>query len=259
MTALSLNDVGFSYGTHQILSGISCSFKPGRFYSILGPNGSGKTTLLDLISGFHAAESGSVMIDKNKLNHYSKAELARIIALVSQDYTINFPFPVKEVVMMGRHPYIPRFSNPSPEDYDIVDYTMETCGIYPLKDKKITELSGGEKQRCVFARALCQDTPILLLDEAFSNLDIRHTLQLLKIVKTSVEKKGKLVISVFHDLNIASAWSDSVLMLKRGRIKGFGRTLDIFTRETIRDVFNINAVIEYNEHVGSNQIYYPAQ
>ncbi|MCF6247175.1 MAG: ABC transporter ATP-binding protein [Desulfobacula sp.] len=258
MTSIILENISFSYGAKPTIKQISCQFGSGNFYSILGPNGSGKTTLLDLISGFLKPDIGQIKIDGTDILTLSKNQLAKKIALVSQDYAINFPYLVKDVVLMGRHPFIPRFSQPSHKDYDITESVMENCGIAHLKDKKINELSGGEKQRCVFARALCQDTPILLLDEAFSNMDIRHTLQMLNIVKRAVKEKNRVVISVFHDLNIASAWSDAVLMLKNGKIKTFGETLDVFTHETIQDVFNVESIVEFNAHVNAKQIYYPS-
>ncbi|WP_299977869.1 ABC transporter ATP-binding protein [Desulfobacula sp.] len=258
MMKINLHNISFAYDHDIIIKNTSCSFVSGNFYSILGPNGSGKTTLLDLISGFLRPGAGDIDIDEAPILSLSKKEISKKISLVSQDYTINFPFSVKEVVMMGRHPYIPRFSHPSTHDLNRVDATMEICGISHLHDRKINELSGGEKQRCVFARALCQDTPILLLDEAFSNMDISHTLQMLQLVKKSVKEKNKVVISVFHDLNLASSWSDALLMLKEGEIQAFGNTQDVLSQQTIKNVFNVESIVEFNKHVKAKQVYYPS-
>ncbi|SDU49226.1 ABC transporter ATP-binding protein [Desulfobacula phenolica] len=255
---LTLNDLCFAYDRDRIIKNISCSFVSGSFYSILGPNGSGKTTLLDLISGFLKPDTGHIDIDQAPVLSLSKKEISKKIALVSQDHTINFPFSVKDVVMMGRHPYIPRFSHPSYNDVKQVEEMMQVCGIHHLHDRKINELSGGERQRCVFARALCQDTPILLLDEAFSNMDINHTLHMLQLVKQSVKEKNKIVISVFHDLNLASTWSDSLLMLKNGKISAFGNSQDVLTQETIKEVFDVASIVEFNIHVQAKQVYYPS-
>jgi iron complex transport system ATP-binding protein len=258
MNQIIIDKAFFRYGAARTLSNICCTFSPGKFYSILGPNGSGKTTLLDLICGFLTPTRGEIRIDHTPVATLSKKELSRKIALVSQDYAINFPFRVKEIVMMGRHPYIPRFSQPSDNDRKIAAAVMKQCGITHLENRKVTELSGGEKQRCIFARALCQDTPILILDEAFSNMDICHTLQMLHLVKQAVKQQNRIVISVFHDLNLASAWSDDVLMLKNGRTLGFGPSSEMFTRETIQEVFNIESTVEYNPHARAKQIYFPA-
>jgi len=255
---LNLHNISFSYDHDMTINHINCSFISGNFYSILGPNGSGKTTLLDLMSGFLKPDTGHIDMNQTPILSLTKKELAKKIALVSQDYIINFSFSVKDVVMMGRHPYIPRFSHPSASDREKVTEMMKITGILHLQDRKINELSGGERQRCVFARALCQDTQILLLDEAFSNMDINHTLQMLRLVKRSVKEKEKLVISVFHDLNLASSWSDALLMLKNGEIKTFGNSQDVLTQQAIKDVFNVTSIVEFNEHVKSKQVYYPS-
>lgn len=254
---ITLNHISFAYEDRSVIKDLSCSFLPGNFYSIIGPNGSGKTTMIDLISGFLTPGTGRICIGKKTIQSLSKKEISQRIALVSQDYAINFPFSVKEVVMMGRHPYVPRFSHPSSQDVERVERVMEICGIRHFQDRRITELSGGEKQRCIFARALCQDTPILLLDEAFSNMDICHTLQMLRLVKQSVKEEGKLVISVFHDLNLASTWSDALVMIKNGEIKAFGETQTILTKESIQDVFDIAVVVKFNDYVQARQVYYP--
>ncbi len=254
---LTVNNIDFAYERTSILKDINCSFVSGKFYSIIGPNGSGKTTLLDLVSGFLQPQSGSIDLDSENISSFRKAELAKQISLVSQDYGINFPFSVKEVVMMGRHPHIPRFSQPTKEDNEIVKNILSICEIEHLRKRKITELSGGERQRSVFARALVQDTPILLLDEAFSNMDINHTLQMLNLVKRSVIEKNKIVISVFHDLNLASSWSDELIMLKKGRIRAVGETQEVLTIKKIKEVFNVNSYVEFNQKIQAKQVCYP--
>ncbi len=255
---ITLENIRFSYGAQTILKDLSCTFKETGFHSILGPNGSGKTTLLDIVSGFLRPDQGGVFLDDTPITRIPKKQLARNISLVSQNFSVNFPYTVQEIILMGRHPYIDRFSHPTKEDYQIADTIMRRTGVDHLKNRKITELSGGEKQRCVFARALCQDTPILLLDEAFSNMDISHTLHLLAILKQEVHQKGKTIIAVLHDLNLASEWSDSMLFLKKGSILAQGNTTDVFTQETIQAVFNVNTKVEYNEYVQAKQAYFKA-
>jgi len=188
----------------------------------------------------------------------SRKEIARTIALVSQNYNINFPFTVKEVVMMGRHPYIPRFSTPGVEDVRIVEQMMERTGINGFRNRRITELSGGERQRCVVARALCQDTPLLFLDEAFSSMDISHTLRLLAIVKEAVERSNKTVVSVFHDINLASAWSDSLVFMKAGRVVAAGDTRAVLTEAVLKEVFEVESQVAFNEYAGARQAYFRA-
>lgn len=254
-----LDHIAFGYTPeNQIIHDLSADFEKGTFISIVGPNGSGKTTLLDLISGFLTPANGTITIAGKNIRDFSKQTLARQISLVSQDYAINFPFLVKDVVLMGRNPYIDRFSQPSVNDLDIAEQVIEQCGIAHLKNRKITELSGGERQRCVFARALCQQTPILLLDEAFSNMDIRHTLDMLKQVKESVHTKNTTVISVFHDLNIASVWSDTLMMLKQGKVAFSGPCQDILNAESIKSVFHVDGIVTENSNLQKKQVSYPS-
>ena len=253
---IQLENINFSYDDISILKNINCRFETGHFHAILGPNGSGKTTLLDVISGFATPTSGEVFLDQAKMSMMARRKMSQEVALVSQDYTINFPFSVYEVVLMGRHPYIDRFSHPRQSDFDLVERALSLTGLSPLKDRRVTELSGGEKQRCVFARALCQNTPVLLLDEAFSNMDISHTIHLLGLLKSEVQSNGKTVIAVLHDLNLAAAWADQILFLKDGVIKEKGATDDVFTNRTIHSVFNIDVRVEFNPYVNAQQAYF---
>lgn len=254
--SIVIQNTSFSHGDTPILKEVNCKFSTGGFHSIIGPNGSGKTTLLDIISGFIPPNQGRVLVGDTPIKDLSKRELAKSISLVSQNYAVNFPFSVREVVLMGRHPYIDRFSHPGNQDIEIANEIMSQTGIVHLKDRKITQLSGGEKQRCIFARALCQDTPVLLLDEAFSNMDISHTLHLLGLLKEQVRRTKKTVITVLHDLNLASAWSDSLVFLKKGRIMAKGKTKEVFTRENIQTVFNVNAKVEFNDYTQAKQAYF---
>ncbi|MEH0018794.1 MAG: ABC transporter ATP-binding protein [Desulfobacter sp.] len=253
-----ISNISFSYGEAPILRDLSCTFSHGRFHAILGPNGSGKTTLLDIISGFTSPDNGEIRLGTSGLGTMSRRTAAQTMALVSQNYAVNFPFTVYEVVLMGRHPYVDRFSHPTRQDRDLAVNAMSITGITHLKDRKITELSGGEKQRCIFARALCQDTPVLLLDEAFSNMDINHTLHLLALLKKEVVSREKTVIAVLHDLNLAASWSDTLVFLKDGAIKARGNTADVFTEQNIQTVFNVDAKVEFNEYAQARQAYFKA-
>jgi len=256
---IRLQNLCFSHRETPIIKDVSSEFSPGKFYGILGPNGSGKTTLLDLISGFIPPDRGQVLLDKTNIAALSKKQIARTLSLVSQNYYINFPFSVEEVVMMGRHPYIDRFSHPSKLDKALVAQVMEKTGISHLKQRRVTELSGGEKQRCIFARALCQETPVLLLDEAFSNMDINHTLHYLGIIKGMVQKTKGTIICVLHDLNLAAAWADEILFLKEGKILARGKTRDVMNQENIELVFNVKSKVEFNAYVQAKQVYFKSK
>ena len=258
MTGLSLDAISFSYPKQAVLDKVSCRFDQGKFHVILGPNGSGKTTLLDILSGFSKPDSGCAYLGSTPLINLSKRDIARQISLVSQDYNIRFPFTVEEVVLMGRHPFIDRFSRPTKEDFSLVEEVMHHTGINHLKHKKMTEISGGEKQRSVFARALCQNTPFLLLDEAFANMDIRHTLELLKLLKEYVRRKNKTVIAVLHDLNMAAQWADTALMIKAGRVLIHGDIDTVFTDTNIQAIFDVEPRVAFNEYTRSKQVFFLA-
>ncbi len=253
---ISTKNLFFAYELDNVVKDITLKFEQGHFYSILGPNGCGKTTLLDLLIGHLTPKSGQILLEDKDLFVWSKKRISRRLALVSQNYNINFPFTVKEIIMMGRHPYIPRFSQPGKGDIDIVNSVMERTGTDKFANRKITDLSGGERQRCVFARALCQDTPILFLDEAFSNMDISHTLRLLDIVKKEVNEKNRTVVSVFHDINLASVWSDILVFMKQGKVAAYGQTHDIMKESIVEEVFNIKSRVEYNNYSQAKQVYF---
>lgn len=253
---INIQNIWFSHGETPIIKDLSHRFSPGKFHGILGPNGSGKTTLLDLISGFMPPNKGEILLDAAKLSILSKNQIAQTLSLVSQDYYINFPFSVEEVVMMGRHPFIKRFSHPSQSDVDGVAQAMDITGISHLKKRRVTQLSGGEKQRCILARALCQDTPVLLLDEAFSNMDINHTLVMLGLIKKMIQRTKKTIICVLHDLNLAAAWADEIVFLKNGEITASGSTQDTMTRENIEQVFQVESKVEFNDYVQAKQVYF---
>ena len=250
---LAAHHLFFAYDSTDVVKDVTINFQQGRFYSILGPNGCGKTTLLDLLIGHLIPDSGQVLIGDKPLFLLSRREIARQIALVSQSYDINFPFSVKEVVMMGRHPYIPRFARPSSGDIEMLNKVMENTGTNGLSHRKITDLSGGERQRCVFARALCQDTLFLFLDEAFSSMDICHTLHLLRLVKKQVKENNKTVISVFHDINLASVFSDELVFMKNGGISAWGTPEEVMNESIIEDVFHVKSTVDYNPYLCSKQ------
>jgi len=184
-----------------------------------------------------------VAYENRSLELWSRERLAREIALVPQNFYINFPFSAREVVMMGRYPHIPRFSAPSEEDERLVDRIMVLTDTDRFAGRIVSELSGGERQRVVIARALAQDTPVLLLDEATSNLDIRHTLSLLSLAASGRKGRPRTLIAVMQDLNLAAMYCDHILFMKRGRPKACGAVEEVFTAENIVSVFGVNARI----------------
>ena len=252
--AFEVEKLAFFYEEKKVIDNISIRLEKGKFYGIIGPNGCGKTTFIDLLTKHRQPVSGSIKYKGKKLASYSKKELSKEIALVPQNFYINFPFTVEEIVMMGRYPHIPRFSAPYLKDFKTVKEIMEKTEIYDFKNRFITELSGGERQRVIFARALAQDTPVLVLDEATSNLDINYTISLLNIAKQRVRKEKKMVIAVMQNINLAATYCDDLIFIKQGHIEIHGPADDILTPDTIRSVFKVETQIYFEPYSNSKQV-----
>ncbi len=249
-----LNHISFNYADRKVIDNISIALVPGKFYGIIGPNGSGKTTMVDLLSRHRLPTEGRISYNGRALSSFSKKELSREIALVPQNFYINFPFTVKEIVMMGRYPHIPRFAAPSSDDLNILQNVMQLTEINEFADRYITELSGGERQRVVFARALAQDTPVLILDEATSNLDINFSISLFNIAEQRVKQNGETVIAVMQDINLAAGYCDCLVFMSGGRIAAHGATDSVLNPETLRSVFNVEAKVYQDPYSGSLQV-----
>ncbi|MEK6201560.1 MAG: ABC transporter ATP-binding protein [Desulfobulbaceae bacterium] len=234
----------FAYRAGNVLQDIDLDLAPGQFYGLIGPNGSGKTTLLDLLTATRSLQGGRISFLGKDLDSYSKKELARKIALVPQQFAMGFDFTVADMVLMGRHPHIPRFSNPSQRDLELVEDAMQVMQIQPLRHRLVTDLSGGEKQRVVVARALAQDTEVLVLDEATSNLDIHHTIEIMHVIRKLVRDEGRTVIAAIHDLNLAAAFCDQVIVLNEGRIFSAGTVGKTLTSRLIAEVFQVEAEVQ---------------
>ena len=244
------------YGKRDVLHGISLDLAPGRFYGLIGPNGSGKTTLLDLMLGNLTPREGSILFRGQKVELYSKRTLARDIALVPQEFAINFDFTVQEVVMMGRHPHLPRFATPGPNDHRIVEQVLQELEISDLAQRLVTQLSGGEKQRVIVARALAQETPVLILDEATSNLDIQHTIQIFRVLRQRCAEQGATIIAAIHDLNFAGAYCDEIILINHGRLAAHGTPRKVLVPEMLAQVFSLDCLAYEQPFSGAHQVAY---
>ena len=250
----SLNDVCFNYGKTRVLDHISLDMSAGHFFGIVGPNGCGKTTLLDLLIGCKTPSHGTLSFLGKSIGELSKNYLARQIALVPQEFDTGFGFTVEEIVLMGRHPYINRFSSASELDWQLIDRAITNIGIENLRSRYTNTLSGGQKQRVIVARALAQDTPVLLFDEATSSLDIQFTLQIFNHARELVRRQKKTVVAVIHDLNLAAAYCDQLIFMKDGTIFTYGQIEQTLTVDTISSIFGVTANIDSNTFNNSLQI-----
>lgn len=248
-----LEHIAFAHGAKMAVEDLTLSFEAGHFYGIIGPNGSGKTTLMDLLAGHLRPRQGRIRLNGCALDGYGRKALARRIALVPQDYRINFPYTCEEIVMMGRHPHIPRFGRPTRHDRSVVNTVIRQAGLSAFTHRYINQLSGGERQRVVFARSLAQETPVLLLDEATSNLDMAHTIGLLDLAARRVSAHT-LVIAVMQDVNLAALYCDRLVCLQGGRVYASGPLTSVLTAETLRSVFNVTAHVAHDDFAGTLQV-----
>lgn len=250
----SVKNISYAYESRKVIKALSINFEKGKFYGIMGPNGCGKTTFLDLLTKQIKPATGKIYYMGKNLFKYSRGKLSREIALVPQNFYINFSFTAKDIVMMGRYPHIPRFSAPCEKDLKIVDEIMVKTDTYKFKNRLITELSGGERQRVVFARALAQDTPVLILDEATSNFDINFTISMLDIAYKRVVNENKTVISVMQDINLAAAYCHDLVFINSGSIVAQGPVDDVLNSATIKSVFNVDARVFDEPYSQSKQV-----
>ncbi|MDI3540851.1 MAG: cobalamin transport system ATP-binding protein [Thermosediminibacterales bacterium] len=240
---LNIDNIVFRYGSHDILKEISLNISKGDFVGILGPNGSGKTTLLKTITRVCRPVKGIILIDNKDIYGYSNKEFAQKIAFVPQDTSINFDFTVEDIILMGRNPYLKPLKRENIEDYRVVMRSMELTDTLKFKDKKITQLSGGEMQRVLIARALAQEPEILILDEPTSHLDINYKFEILELLKIMNMKGNITVIIALHDINLASLYCKKIILLKDGRIFAAGIPEEVVSSKNLEIVFKVKANI----------------
>lgn len=233
---IALQHIQVSFGNRRILDDINVGIAEGRITAVMGPNGCGKTTLLRCIGGLLELHSGQVLIDDKPVQDYSARALAQKMAFVRQHAQTDFDFSAFETVLMGRNPYQKRLQNESQADWDIVEQCMRQTNTWHLRFSKPDQMSGGELQRVMIARALAQQTPVLLLDEPVSSLDIAHQLEIMHLLR---EAREKTILIVIHDLNLALQFCDDLLLFHEGRLLYHGPVADGLTPENIRTVYGV--------------------
>lgn len=252
---IKLENLCFGYDGNSIIKNLSLEFPKSHFTSIIGPNGSGKSTLLRLISGALKPDKGWICIDNADISKLNKKEAAKIMSVVPQNTALEFDYRVMDVVLMGRYPYISRLKGETPEDRDIAAKNMEYTNTYHLRNRSFNQLSGGERQRVILAQALTQQPKILLLDEPISHLDLQHQIEIMTLIKKLSMDNELTVVAVLHDMNMAAAYSDNIVMLKNGEIYCQGTPVEAFTPDNIRDVFNIDVDVEVSALTNRPYIY----
>lgn len=254
MPAVKTEKLGFRYDEKMVLKDISCDVRRGEFFGIIGPNGSGKTTLLRIIDRILLPREGSVKINGIDICKIKRNDLAKIVAVVSQDFPPVFSFTVHEIVMMGRAPHLSNLRFEGKADFQIVERAMKMTDILSLAARHIAELSGGERQRMLIARALAQKPEIILLDESTAYLDIKHQIDLFDLIKKLNGEEGLTVIAVTHDINLASLYCDRVMLLNQGFIHSMGAPEEVITESNIRDVYEADVLVDKNPKAGSPRV-----
>ena len=247
MDCISINDLTFAYDNRMIFNDLSVSFPQGGFCSILGPNGSGKTTLLKCIVGLLQPSGGTIILDGKSLPEYKMMDLARKIAYVPQYQDIVFDISVFDYVMLGRNPYQTPWEMQRAEDKEIVEEMLQKCNVWHYRDTLLQSLSGGERQRVMIARAMAQQTGIMLLDEPLSNIDVTHKFEIMDILQQLNEEQQVTVLIILHDLPIAKSYSKQGLLLKSGNALYFGDSNAVLTEQNIRNCFNLSDVYDISE------------
>ena len=242
----NIESLRFKYHQHQVLNNVNINIEKGKLYSIIGPNGSGKTTLLKIIAKQLEADVGQIEIAGEAIEFYKHKDFAKKVALVPQNTTIDADFRNEEVVLMGRMPYLTPLARESKNDYAIVKEAMIKTNTIHLKNRSVEQISGGERQRVILARALAQETPIMLLDEPVSQLDIQHQIGIMNLLRQLVDEEGLTAITILHDLNLASQYSDELLLLDKGTLVSTGTPEAVLTPELMKSVYGLTATIIKN-------------
>jgi iron complex transport system ATP-binding protein len=239
--ALACRGLCFGYRAKPLLRDVSLDIPRGGLFCIAGPNGAGKSTLLRLLSGALRAESGSVLLDGADIAAIPPSQRARRIALVPQTEMPAFPYSVRAMVLFGRHPWLSGFGLERAEDFAVVDEALRLLGIGHLAQRSVTELSGGEYHRVSIARALAQATPVLLLDEPNAHLDLRAQHELFRVLDALHRARGRTVVCVTHDLDLAARYADSIALFAEGRLLALGPPREVITADSIRACYGVEA------------------
>lgn len=243
---LSIENINAGYDSELVLRNVTMKVDAGKFIGLIGPNGSGKTTLLRVISGVLAPESGQILLAGTMLQKIGRRKLARIMACLSQDLSLDLSFTVRQITLMGRTPHLPKIGTETRKDFEIAERAMDLADISHLADRLITEISGGERQRAFIAMCLAQEPKLLLLDEPTSHLDIAHQLSTLDLIRKLNRQANMTVISVFHDLNLAAEYCDKLLVLDQGAVEAFGTPQEVLTSDMILKVYGAKVLTEQN-------------
>lgn len=239
---VEVQEITKKYGNTAVVDQVSVSIPKGKITSFIGPNGAGKSTLLSIVSRLITKDSGEVLIDEQEISSVKSNALAKKIAILKQSNDLNVRLTVKELVGFGRFPYSQ--GRLTKEDRQFVQDAIDYMELSDMQNKYLDELSGGQRQRAFIAMVIAQDTDYILLDEPLNNLDMKHSVQIMKVLKRLVNELGKTVVIVIHDVNFASVYSDYIVALKHGKIVHQGPKDEMIDKEVLRDVYDMDIQIQ---------------
>lgn len=235
--------VSIDYGPRRIVTNLDLAIPERRFTALIGPNGSGKSTILRTFAALMKPSGGSILLDGKDLSGLSTRDVAKKVGVLFQGAVAPEGLTVADLVRQGRYPHQQLFSRWAADDQDACDEALMLTGTTDLSDRALDSLSGGQRQRAWIAMTLAQQGEALLLDEPTTYLDLEHQIELMKLITMLVEKRGKTVVAVLHDINQAARFAEHIVMLKDGRIKAVGRPDTVISSETIFDVFNVKTMV----------------
>lgn len=240
---IQIREVDKQYGNKKVLEDVSFTLPENKMISFIGSNGAGKSTLLNIVARTLLRDKGDIIIKDKHMEAYKSNELAKILAILNQSNHLNVRLKVKELVSFGRFPYSK--NNLTDVDHRIVEETLELFNLTDLADRYLDQLSGGQKQLAYIAMVIAQDTPYIFLDEPLNNLDMKHSVQVMKTLKRVVEEKGKTIMVVIHDINFVSVYADYIFALKEGKIIAKGTKEEMMNSKILNEVYNMKIDIEH--------------
>ena len=250
MSIISAENINFSYAAKLVMENISFAIDEAQIMAIIGPNGSGKTTLLKIINGTLFPDAGQMLIDGKDTSRWSRKDIAQKVAIVPQETAVIFPFYAEEIVLMGRFPHLSNYRFEDKKDYRIVHEAMEKTDTLTFAARRFDELSAGERQRVLIARALAQEPKVLLLDESTVFLDLKHQAQFLDLLRQLNTAQQLTVIFVTHDINLAAQHADRIILLYSGKIYAIGKPAEVITAANIKEVYDVDSLIDKNPQNG---------
>ena len=241
---LDIRCISLDFRDKSILSDVSFSVSPGEFFVIIGPNGAGKTSLLKVIAGLQKSDQGTVTVKGKNVLQYRRRNLSQIMAIVPQQIEVGFPFTAADTVIMGRSPHLGILGMEGENDFYIAGEAMKFTDVAHLADRKLYQLSGGELQRGIISRAICQQPEIILLDEPTTALDPAHQLKIMDLMEKFRQEQGTTIIMVSHDLNLASMYGDRLLLLKEGGVIKTGEPSAVLDKELLEKSYGCRMMVD---------------